>query len=744
MNAFVHGRAVPRISMPALALAILLVAQPAVAQTVRGQVLDTQSGQPVTSADVYLVRAESDTTAVKQGLTNESGRFSLTAPRPGRYRLRVERIGYRTIVSSPFDLVASEPLEVELHISTQAIPLAPLTVVSSRPALLPNIRLVTSGFFDREAKWGPKGLGMGTFIDKDAIERRQPRRVSDMLRNVPGVLVEGAGPHHQAVYLRTVTTLGRAGCTPMLYIDGAPYRLMRWTVDSSGHDGLVRVAYIDDLVMPSSVAAIEVYPRITKPGEFTDMSFEPCGAIAIWTGFAETGAARGGGGGPAGGGSSSGEPLRVGERPRENGNTKTAQRLLAQADSTDDEAAAESLYRQALDAAQVAIAADSTNPLPHLQAGEAAIGVGDYEEADRQLVTADRLRPLYQLRTESLRKKAWVDLQQQAAPLVSAGQVEQAIPIYEDANAIYRERPEVMLVLGQLYAQEGKDDRALANLDSAAFIIQDSAKLASVDSVTAADWKVRLDATEATRAVLLAHVGRDEESIGAFRQLVRKYPDDIRYKWNLAQLLARTGRTADARQAYDEILQDPTLDAGELYQIGVDLYRMADYAGAVKGFSGAAGKRPNDRDALEMWTRSLAMDSAYAQMPGVAERWIALDPNNEMAYILEAQVLGQQGDRKKSQDLVNRVQDLKATVANLSIDRPPEGGATVTGTMTNKKLASGARVSITFTFYDEQGNAVGTQSETLTVGAQGQAQDFAVRFGSDAKVGGYGYTLTTS
>ena len=171
---------------------------------------------------------------------------------------------------------------------------------------------------------------------------------------------------------------------------------------------------------------------------------------------------------------------------------------------------------------------------PAAKAGEAAIGIGDCEEADRQLDRAEQLRPIYRLQAESLREKAWVDLQQQAAPLVGAGRYAQAIPIYEKANIIYRERPEVMLALGHLYGREGKDDRALANLDSAALIIQDSAKLASVDSVTAADWKVRLDATEATRAVLLAHVGRDEESIGAFRQLVRKYPDDIRYKWNLA------------------------------------------------------------------------------------------------------------------------------------------------------------------------------------------------------------------
>jgi hypothetical protein len=52
--------------------------------------------------------------------------------------------------------------------------------------LLGSIRLVANGSFDREEEWGAKGLGLGTFIDKGAIERRQPMRVSDLLRTVPG------------------------------------------------------------------------------------------------------------------------------------------------------------------------------------------------------------------------------------------------------------------------------------------------------------------------------------------------------------------------------------------------------------------------------------------------------------------------------------------------------------------------------------------------------------------------------
>jgi tetratricopeptide (TPR) repeat protein len=439
-----------------------------------------------------------------------------------------------------------------------------------------------------------------------------------------------------------------------------------------------------------------------------------------------------------------GQSLAAGESPRQDENTRMAQRLLEQAQKMTDQTAAKPFYQQALDAAHAAIAADSTNPLPRLQAGEAAIGAGDYKEANKELTIAEKLRPLYQLQIPSMREKAWFALYQKAAPLVQAGKYQEAIPIFEDANTMYRERPEVMLVLGQLYGQMHEDDRALANLDSAKLIITDSTKLASVDSATAADWKQRLDAINVTRAEVLADAGRYDEAVTAFRDIVAQHPDDITYKRNLAQLLIQTGKNDEAKQIYNQLLASPDLSALDYYQIGVGFYQMSDYPDAVKGFSEAAGKSPKDRDALEMWTRCLQIDSLYTQVPPVAQRWIDLDPNNRTAYLIMAQAVNQAGNGQKAQELVNKIQSLTVSVDNLNIERNPEGGASVTGVMTNVKLAAGAQVNITFTFYDDSGNAVGTQAQQVTLDAQGKTTNFTVDFKSDAKVAGYGYTLTTS
>ena len=64
--------------------------------------------------------------------------------------------------------------------------------------------------------------------------------------------------------------------------------------------------------------------------------------------------------------------LVQGERPRQNEQTRAAERALDDAEATEDEAQARAFYQQALESAEAAIAADPTNPLAHRLAAMAA------------------------------------------------------------------------------------------------------------------------------------------------------------------------------------------------------------------------------------------------------------------------------------------------------------------------------------------------------------------------------------
>jgi tetratricopeptide (TPR) repeat protein len=467
--------------------------------------------------------------------------------------------------------------------------------------------------------------------------------------------------------------------------------------------------------------------------------------LALALGFG--GCASGGGGGAAAPvarpTASGGQILAQGERPRQTENTRAAQRHLDAGDKAEDPAEARMHYEQALTSAEAAIAEDDRNPLGHRQAALANLALENYEAAGKEFDRASELRPLYELEDAGIRERAWIDLYQRAVPLVNQAAYEEATGLFEDANAIYAERPEAMITLGQLYAQLREHDKALENLDRAVAIIN-SDKALEMDSATVALWQEQAEGIPILRAQVLADAGRFEEAVAAFRAIVEANPDDMMAQRNLATILVEMGNTDEAFAVYDELVKRPDLSPGDLYTIGVGFYQGNDYGRAAATFAQSAAKNVKDRDALEMWARSLQLDSAYTEIPAVTERWIELDPNNQNAYLIEAQAVNVNGDEDRAREMIAAIEDLRAGVSDLQIRRDPDGGARVTGSVVNKKLNQGDQVTLTFTFYSEVGDPVGTVTKSVTVGAEGMSEVFSVDFASTEKVGGYGYELTVN
>jgi hypothetical protein len=245
-------------SAPALILAGgTLIAAGLPAQVVTGRVVDSRTGEPVATVAVELLAGEDEVQA--RVATNEAGRFRLRGRTAGSYRLRASRIGLQTVTTSSFDLVRDEePLEVEVGMGVEAIPLAPMTIVSDRPARVEHLRLHIRGFYERQRTWGREGMGFGQFMGPEELERRILFQPSDALRDLRGVRVLGVGGRRQGVVMRN------RRCPPALFVDGAR----------------IRRGAIDDFVSAPEILAMEVYVSGTGPPEFTSM----CGSIVVWTG----------------------------------------------------------------------------------------------------------------------------------------------------------------------------------------------------------------------------------------------------------------------------------------------------------------------------------------------------------------------------------------------------------------------------------------------------------------------------
>ncbi len=467
-------------------------------------------------------------------------------------------------------------------------------------------------------------------------------------------------------------------------------------------------------------------------------------------------ASAGGGAAGTGGGAGlvlpGGQSLAQGVSPKKNEFTDKAEDELDQAQKAETPDAAEPHYEAALAAAKQAIAADSTNPLGHLLAARAALGAEDYMTAGHEFDRAEELRPIYQLQTEGMREQAWIALYRKAAPLVNSGDYEGAAKIFEQANAIYQQRPEVMITLGQIYASLGEADKAVENLNRADSLIN-SDKLAQMDSATAADWQKQDEQIPQIITQALLQAQKYDQAEEHLRKLLAKDPTNLEYLQLLGNVYATNNEADSAKATYHKVLAHGDLTPQQYYQIGVGFYQLDDWTDASGAFQKAADMSPKDRDAIEMWARSLQLanedaDSTQAapvpldQILSATQRWAALDPYSRNALLIEAQTANKMKNSDLANQLVDKIQSLPISVQDLALRRRPDGGATLNGSVMNVSSDAGKTVTLNVTFYDNSGQALGTKSVQVSLPAKDAREDFNVDFDSDQTVGGYDYTVT--
>lgn len=107
----------------------LLACSPLAGQVVRGVVVDLDTQAPVEGAMVILM--DTDSAAVDKVLTDDAGGFLLDAGAAGRFRLRVDRIGFASRVTDPFDVPAGGVFR-RVDVPMKAVELAGLDVEGAR------------------------------------------------------------------------------------------------------------------------------------------------------------------------------------------------------------------------------------------------------------------------------------------------------------------------------------------------------------------------------------------------------------------------------------------------------------------------------------------------------------------------------------------------------------------------------------------------------------------------------------
>ncbi|MXW18878.1 MAG: tetratricopeptide repeat protein, partial [Gemmatimonadetes bacterium] len=429
-----------------------------------------------------------------------------------------------------------------------------------------------------------------------------------------------------------------------------------------------------------------------------------------------------------------------GDGLRDNEYTRSAELFLTQAEAM----GAGARFQDALNAALNSIAEDPTNPVGYFQAARAQVGLWDYEAADTLLRIALEMHPGYEADVELVRDGAWRSAFNSATDPMDAGNMQQAIELWESAEVIYPGRyPQALMNLGSSYPDVGRVDDAIDAYATALEVIRDpsTAEMMMSDSAVADEWVDYERTVVNNRAVLLVQQERFTEAAADLAAYLETHPDDLDALANRAAVLVEAGMPDSAQAIYDNLLSDASLGAGDYFNIGVGLYNTDNLQRAAEAFGRVLEISPQHREAVFLQAYSLNLAEDFEACVPVAMKLIDLDQYHLDNYRILARCLAGTDQGQEAARYLQEMQNLDFSVLNPTLFPQPGGGGTVTAEFTNKSLETGTMVTVRVHFNGSDGATVGTASLRVEAPAPGETTTFQADLTSDQEVVGYYFQI---
>jgi len=278
-NGFGRRRALEAggVTLCAIAMLIAFASRPAPAasQVVEGRLLDSATKKAVVIGRIALL----DTTLVivDQTYADETGEFTLKAPRPGAYYVAADRPGYFPRVDGLLELGSGGKITIEYYLKPRAVAGEPIHVVADAATIDNYLRSV--GFHARRAE------GSAYFMTQQDVERAMTGGIARLLAGAPGARVN---------YVDNITTLvfrggsvlatdGSSGtrrsdplgfCSPRIIVDGV-------LVNSTSFN--LPGAVLDGVVSAEEIVGVEVHSGpASMPLQFSGTGTS-CTTVLFWT-----------------------------------------------------------------------------------------------------------------------------------------------------------------------------------------------------------------------------------------------------------------------------------------------------------------------------------------------------------------------------------------------------------------------------------------------------------------------------
>lgn len=397
-------------------------------------------------------------------------------------------------------------------------------------------------------------------------------------------------------------------------------------------------------------------------------------------------------------------------------------------------------HEEALALAQQGIAQDSTNAVYYFLAGQAHIGLGDYDAADRMFDRAEELYPAYEIEIEPERATAWETAFRAGIEAYTAGNLDEAAQWWNRANLIYNVQPEGYINLGVVHSQRGEFDEAIEAYRQALAALEREPATRELTPEEVAEREESRVTVRENLVELLLHTEQFAEAEALIREQLEVEPDDPIVLANLAMALARQGRTDEAQEIYRQLLSQPDLTPVELFNIGVALFNSDSYEQAEEAFRRVAEALPNSRDAWFNYASALYAQDDYEALVPVGERLLELDPLNETSSLILAEAYREVGQNQRSLEVRQRHASLPVHVDALQMMPRPDR-TRVSGVVVGNQAPAGTPIELRFTFYGQGGEVLGTQTVTVSAPATDEQAQFEVVLESEEPAAAYSYEL---
>lgn len=381
------------------------------------------------------------------------------------------------------------------------------------------------------------------------------------------------------------------------------------------------------------------------------------------------------------------------QEPKDDKYTREASKQLGVAMLRQDPAERQQAYQAALAALEEGMVREADNPKIWFLAGQAYAGLMDFAGADSSFDKAVAMYPEYEAEVEAEREVGWMNGFNAAVAAMDLQNYDEALRLFEGAHSVYPSRPEHLLNMGSIYANQGNNERAIWAFEQAIAAVN-GPRFADLDPEGQAQWKSFEEMSQLNISQLRGQEGVDafeaenyDQAIGLFEQAAETNPHSRDFLFNIVQ----------ARYAKAQALEEQ------------------------RDTAAAAGSAPQDAELVQIYQR-LEQDIAR-----VAE----YDPNNENLMLILTRAKRRAGELSGSAQegqqgalaTLEQLQAMPVTVSQLMI-QPGEGTATISGSVKNNALESGASVQIEITLLANDGSTIATQQTSVTLAAKDEESTF--------------------